>query len=67
MKAKELREQSVEELSQTRDATVRDVFDLRVKKISGDTSGQPLRVRMARRDVARVKTVMKEREKEQKD
>ncbi|MBN2301200.1 MAG: 50S ribosomal protein L29 [Lentisphaerae bacterium] len=62
MKAKNLREQTEEELAQQYETTIKDLFDVRVKKISGDTSEQPLRVRTLRRDVARIKTVIREKE-----
>ena len=61
MKAPALREQTDEELLQTLSETKQRLFDLRVKKSMGDASEQPLLIRHVRRDVARVKTVIKER------
>jgi len=62
MKAVNLREQTGEELTQLWEDTTKQLIDLKVKKRTGDASEQPLRVRQLRRDVARIKTVMRERE-----
>jgi len=61
MKASKLREQSPEELRQLHADTIREILEFKAKKGIGDSSEQPLRVRTLRRDLARVKTVMKER------
>ena len=63
MKAGLLREQTDEELEQLFREQTREVLDLKAKKGIGDGSVQPLKIRMARRDLARLKTVMREREK----
>ena len=62
MKASSLREQTGEELQQLLDDTKKDLFELKVKKGWGDSSEQPLRIRSLRRDLARINTVIKERE-----
>lgn len=61
MKAAKLREMSDIELRQALEDSTRDLFGLRMKKVAGDTSEQPLRVRTMRREVARIKTLIKER------
>lgn len=63
LKAVKLREQSDAELEQLRLDTEKQVFELRTKKGTGDASEQPLKVRTARRDLARINTVLREREK----
>lgn len=60
MKAKELREQSIEELqAKTRD--MRDeIFKLNLQKHGGQIE-KPSRIRELRRDIARVETVLTEK------
>ncbi|MBI5397667.1 MAG: 50S ribosomal protein L29 [Verrucomicrobia bacterium] len=60
MKAKELREQSTEELqAKTRD--MRDeIFKLNLQKHGGQIE-KPSRIRELRRDIARVETVLTEK------
>ena len=62
MKAATLREQTQEELLQVQEDLRRQLLDLRVKKHVGDASEQPLRIREVRRDLARVNTVLRERQ-----
>ena len=62
MKASKLREQTGEELVQSREEAKKGLFDRRVRKSTGDTSEQPLLVRALRREVARIETIMRERE-----
>jgi len=61
MKAAKLRELTVEELRQTHADTERAIREFRAKRGIGDASEQPLKIRMLRRDLARIKTVMRER------
>ncbi len=61
MKASVLREQSNEELGETLNQLHQELFDLRVRRDLGETE-DPMRIRGLRRDVARVKTVVSERE-----
>ena len=64
MKASQLREQGNEELAQIAEDAVKQLSGLRIKKGFGDGAEQPLRVRTLRREVARVKTIIRERERE---
>jgi len=61
MKASKLREYTEDELRQVCEETRKALCDLRVRKGAGDSSQQPLRLRTLRRELARIKTVMKER------
>jgi len=61
MKAKDMRELSSEDLI-ARAATIeRDVFKFRLRKVLGQLE-KPMVVREARRDYARIKTLLQERE-----
>jgi len=62
VKALNLREHTDEELAQLHTDTARQYFTAKIKKASGDSGEQPLRVRALRRDLARIKTVIRERE-----
>jgi large subunit ribosomal protein L29 len=64
MKATQLKEQSADELRETYDETRQALFNLQVRVDTGDGTEQPLKARMLRRDVARIKTVMRELELE---
>ncbi len=61
MKASTIRDLNDEELMQMQEDLHKKLFDLHVRKGMGDSSDQPLLVRMVRRDVARAKTVARER------
>jgi len=63
MKASKIREHTDEELQQLMDDTAQQVFDLSAKKGAGDSGEHPLRVRLARRELARIKTIIRERER----
>jgi large subunit ribosomal protein L29 len=63
MKASSLREQTEEELRQLREDTRRELLDIKLKRGWGESSEQPLRIRTLRRDLARIETVMTERER----
>lgn len=60
MKAIKLREMTGDELAQQLADSERELFNLRVRKSTGQVE-QPLRLRTLRRDVARIKTILKER------
>lgn len=60
MKCSELRDLSTEELEQRHRDALKESFDLRVMKTTGKAEN-PLRLRHARRDIARLKTILKER------
>ncbi len=62
MKASNLREQTSEELQQLLEDTQKELVDLNVKRGVQDSSEQPLRIRFLRKDVARIKTILTERE-----
>lgn len=60
MKASELRGKTVEELQKELLALRREAFNLRMQKGSGQLA-RPSQVKVVRRDIARVKTVLSER------
>lgn len=60
MKASELRQKSTEELQQELLALLREQFSLRMQRSMGQLS-KPHLFRQVRRNVARVKTVLKEK------
>ena len=62
MKASKLKEQTDDELRQLSEDTQKELFDTKIKKGWGDSAEQPLRIRTLRRDVARIKTISRERE-----
>lgn len=59
MKASELREKSQEELNKELHELLREQFNLRMQEGVGQLS-QVHRVKAVRRDIARVKTVLRE-------
>lgn len=60
MKANEIRQKSVEELNQELLGLLREQFNLRMQKGTGQLS-QPHRVKAVRRDIARIKTVLEQK------
>ncbi len=60
MKASELKEKSVEDLKTELNNLLREQFNLRMQKGTGQLS-QPHRVGQVRRDIARVKTILNEK------
>jgi large subunit ribosomal protein L29 len=60
MKAKELREKSVEELNAELLNLLREQFNLRIQASTGQLS-QTHTLKLVRRDIARVKTVLNEK------
>ncbi len=63
MKASELREKTVEDLKSELTENLRLQFNLRMQRGSGQLS-QPHLFKQARRDIARIKTVLKEKQGE---
>lgn len=63
MNASELKEKSVEELEQTLLELSRDRFSLRMERSTGQLS-QPHLLRENKRDIARVKTVLRQKANE---
>ena len=57
MKAKELREKSVQQLNEQLLGLLRDQFNLRMQKATGQL-GQSHQLSQVKRDIARVKTVL---------
>lgn len=60
MKASELREKSVEELEQREQELAEQLFALRLQKTTGQLE-KPAKMRTARKDLARVLTVLNEK------
>jgi len=63
MNANELREKSVNELQESLEELLREQFNLRMQKGSGQSSGAH-HLRNVRRDIARVKTLISEKNSE---
>ena len=63
MKAAELRQQTAEELHQKERDLADQLFVLRLHKVTGQLE-KPSQVREARRDLARVQTVLREMRKD---
>jgi len=61
MKAAELRDMTPEELTVKLDDLKKEAFNLRFQLAIGDIES-PVRIREVKRDIARIKTIMKERE-----
>lgn len=59
MKANELRKSSAEDLQNQLEELLKEQFNLRMQKGTGQLS-RPSQVRTVRRDIARIKTVMHE-------
>lgn len=62
MKAKDLRDQTKDELVQICEEMTKQIFDLKAKKGLGEPAEHPLKIRLLRRDLARIKTVLREQE-----
>ncbi len=62
MKAIKLREHTDEELRQVHDDVSKELIETKVRQGWSDGAEQPLKVRTLRRDFARIKTVIKQRE-----
>jgi large subunit ribosomal protein L29 len=63
MKAKELRERSIDELRRTETELAEQLFKLRFQRATGQIEN-PIKIRLVRRDIARVKMVLSQRLKE---
>lgn len=61
MKAKEVREKTVNELNQSLVELKTELFNLRFQLATGGLEN-PLRINKVKKDIARVKTVLRERE-----
>lgn len=62
MKAQEIREMSDDQIHQEMAALERKVFDLRTQAATEELS-VPSELRKARRDIARMRTILRERER----
>ena len=62
MKATQIRELTSEELQQKYDETQQELFNLRMQKSTGQIEN-PSRLRLLRREIARVRTIMNEKER----
>ncbi len=63
MKAKDLRERETTDLLELRTLTRRELFDNRMKNHTGQLEDTSL-LRTARRDLARIETILRERNNE---
>jgi large subunit ribosomal protein L29 len=63
MKARELREKSIEELRTTESDLREQLFKLRFQKATGQIEN-PVKIRLVRKDIARVQTILAERLRE---
>ena len=61
MNAKELREKTVAELNETLDSLKKELFHLRSQDAINQLDN-PMRISAVKKDIARVKTVIRERE-----
>jgi large subunit ribosomal protein L29 len=62
VKSKALRDLTVEDLKKEIDAVTKSLFDLRFKKVT-DVVENPAEFRKLRRDLARAKTILREKER----
>lgn len=60
MKARELRDKSIEELRRSQSELKEQLFKLRFQKATGQISN-PIKIRLVRKDIARVETILAER------
>lgn len=64
MKAREIRDLSAEELAQKIRETSREVVSMRMRKLSGVAVENYGKIRGMKRDIARMKTIATQREKQ---
>ena len=63
MNVKEIRDKSNDELLKALDESKKELFDLRFERATGSVEN-PMRIRELRKTIARILTVLKEREME---
>jgi len=63
MKAKEIREMSTQELEKKLEEFKGELFNLRFQLATGQLDN-PMRIKLVRKSIARVKTILRERELE---
>jgi len=61
MKAKEIRDKSINELNQSVVDLKTELFNLRFQLATGELDN-PMRINKVKKDIARVKTILRERE-----
>lgn len=61
MKARDLRDLTLEEVRQKREEIMKESFNLKLRQASRQIDN-PLRVRVLRRDLARINTIIREHE-----
>jgi large subunit ribosomal protein L29 len=61
MKAAQIREQTIEELRDKERELAEQLFDLRLQQVTGQIEN-PAKLRLVRRDLARVMTVLREKQ-----
>lgn len=61
MKAKELRELTIQELNSKLTDLKSELFNLRFQLATGQLDN-PMRIKAVRKDIARIKTILRERE-----
>lgn len=64
MKVKELREKTEKELLVEKDRLVKELHDLKFKKVIGVIEN-PVRLRIIRKDIARINTILQEKKIEE--
>ena len=64
MKIEDLRELTAEELQEKRGDFREDLFRLRMRKAVAQLEN-PIRLRQLRRDIARIETILRERDRDQ--
>ena len=62
MKARDLRSQTIDQLNEQAETLGKEIFNLRFQRASGQLENTA-RVRQARRDIARIKSVLGERQR----
>jgi large subunit ribosomal protein L29 len=63
MKPQETRSMSMDEMKAKEKDLVQELFNLKVQNATGQLEN-PLRIRLLRKDIARVRTIMAEKERE---
>lgn len=61
MKANEIKDMTSEEIAEKVDSLKKELFNLRFQAATAQLDN-PLRIKMVRKDIARAKTVLRERE-----
>ena len=62
MKPKEIRGMSLDEMKAKQGEFLKEIFNLRMQNAAGQLEN-PIRLRMVRKDIARMKTIIAERER----